>query len=69
MMPFFCIYISQGSVATCLKRGGIYKYDFVANLPMSLSAKEFWKSVKIWQSYEQEFSVLFFGLNGEVKIG
>jgi len=28
MMPFFCIHISQGSVATCLKRGGIFKHDF-----------------------------------------
>jgi len=32
MMPFFCIHISQGSVATCLKRGGILKHEFVANL-------------------------------------
>jgi len=32
MMPFFCIHISQGSVATRLKRGGIYKHEFVANL-------------------------------------
>ena len=31
-MPFFCIHISQGSVATCLKRGGIFKHKFVANL-------------------------------------
>jgi len=35
-------------------------YDFVANLPLSLPVKEFWKSVNIWGSYEQEFSVLFF---------
>jgi len=32
MMPFFCIHISQGSVATRLKPGGIFKHDFVANL-------------------------------------
>jgi len=31
-MPFFCIHISQGNVATCLKRGGIFKHEFVANL-------------------------------------
>jgi len=31
-MPLFCIDISQGSVATCLKRGGIYKHEFIANL-------------------------------------
>jgi len=27
MMPFFCIHISQGSVATCLRRGGIFKNE------------------------------------------
>jgi len=27
---------------------------------MSLPVKEFWKSVNIWGSYGQEFSVLFF---------
>ena len=40
MMPFFCIYISQGSVATCLKRGGIFKHKFVANLFTTESASE-----------------------------
>ena len=32
MMTFSDIHISQGSVATCLKRGGIFKYEFAANL-------------------------------------
>ena len=43
------IYISKGtcSVATQLRRDGIFKYDFVANLPLSLTVKEFWKSVDI----------------------
>ena len=27
MMPFFCIYISQGSVATRLGCGGVFVYD------------------------------------------
>ena len=35
------IHISQGSVATYLRCGGIFKYDFVANLPMSLPVKKF----------------------------
>jgi len=35
-----------------------------ANFPISLSAKEFWKSVNIWGSYGQEFSVLFFLTHG-----
>ena len=54
------IHISQGSVATYLRCGGIFKYAFVANLPVSLPVKECWKSVNIWGSYGQEFSVLFF---------
>jgi len=52
--------ISQGSVATHLKCGGIFKHDFVANLLLSLIVEEFWKSVNKWQSYVQEFLLLFF---------
>ena len=37
---FSDINISQGSVATYLKCGVIFKYEFVAHLPLSLSAKE-----------------------------
>ena len=57
---FSDIHISQGSVATYLRCGGKIKNEFVTNLPVSLSAKELWKSVIIWGSYGQEFSVLFF---------
>jgi len=53
---FLNIDISQGSVATYLRCSGIFKYEFVANLPVSLPVK----SVNIWGSYGQEFSVLFF---------
>ena len=59
---FSDICISQGSVATYVRCGGMFKYAFVANLPVSLSEKKFWKSVNIWGSYGQEFSVLFFWL-------
>ena len=38
---FLNIDISQGSVATRLKCGGISKYELVANLPASLPVKEF----------------------------
>jgi len=38
---FLNIDISQGSVATRLRRGGIFEYELVANLPMSLAVKEF----------------------------
>ena len=57
---FLNIDISQGSVATRLRCGGIFKYELVTNLPVSLPVKEFWKSVNIWGSYGQEFGVLFF---------
>jgi len=40
-MPFFCIHISQGSVATCLKCGGIFKHEFVANALQSRLVKKF----------------------------
>jgi len=57
---FTDIHISQGSVATYLGYGGIFKYQSVANFSLSLSMKELGKSVNIWRSYGQEFSVLFF---------
>jgi len=41
MMPFFCIHISQGIVAICLKRNGIFKHEFVANLLPSRLVKNF----------------------------
>ena len=44
MMPFFCIHISQGSVATRLKRGGIFKHEFVANLLPSWVVNFFFKN-------------------------
>jgi len=38
----------------------MFKYEFVANLPVSLPMKEFWKSVNIWGSYGQELCLVFF---------
>jgi len=37
----------------------MFRNEFVANLQVRLSAKEFWKSVNIWESYWQKFSVSF----------
>ena len=48
MMPFSDIHISQGSVARCLKRGGIFKDVFVANLLQSLIVKKILKSDNNW---------------------
>ena len=38
---FLNIDISQGSVATLLRCGGIFKQEFVASLPLSVTVKEF----------------------------
>jgi len=53
---FSDINISQDSVTTRLRCGGIFSYYFTANLSLSLTIKEFWKPVKIWQIYRHEFS-------------
>jgi len=50
LMPFFDIHISQGSVATCLRHGEIFKHEFVANFSVSLTAKEFWKQRKNFEN-------------------
>jgi len=50
--------ISQGSVVTQLRCGGLVNDDFVANLVMNLPVKEFFKSVNIWRSYWQYYSGL-----------
>jgi len=55
---FSDIHISQGSVATYVRCGEIFKNEFVGNLPLSLSLKESRKSVNIWGSYGQEFSAV-----------
>ena len=65
---FADIHISQGSVATYLRCGGIFKYQSVANLSLRLSVKEFRKSVNIWRSYGQELIVLFFWLTVYIHI-
>jgi len=38
---FSDIHISQGTVATYIRYGGIFKQKFVANLPLGLSGKNF----------------------------
>jgi len=61
---FSDIHISQGSVSTWLRRGGIFKHEFVANLLLSPLVKKFWKSGNSWWNYGQEFGVLFFLTHG-----
>jgi len=43
--------VLQGSVATWVNYGKIFNDLFIANLPLSVMVKEFWRSVRIWQSY------------------
>jgi len=59
---FSDINISQGSVLTCLRCGGIFSYHATgaANLSLSVTVKELGKLVKIWQSYHNEFGILLF---------
>ena len=59
-MLVFDITVSHGSVATRVRCGGMFDNDFIANLPLSLTVKEFWKSVNIWRSHRQKYNGMFF---------
>ena len=61
MMPFFCIHISQGSVATCLKHGGIFKHEFVENLlPSRLVKKKFENRITVSEVMAKSLVSCFF---------
>jgi len=47
-------------IVTHLMGGGIFHYRFITDLLLSLSVKEFWKSVSIWQTWRQKYSGIFF---------
>ena len=47
LVGFSVIHVSQGSVATYVRYGGMSTERCIANFPLSLSVKEFLKSVKI----------------------
>jgi len=49
------IYISQGSVSTQLRCGGIRSKQFITNFPENVQVKKFWKSVNIWWRYGQKY--------------
>jgi len=55
------INVSQGSVATYSRCGGIFNMHLTANLPRNLQVQKFCKSVKIWQNYGQESVAPFVG--------
>ena len=52
--------LSHGSVATHWRYGGKYYMGFVGNSFLFPAMKEFWKSIKNWQSHRPEFDVLLF---------
>jgi len=54
------INVSQGSVATLFRCGGIINNYFIANFPQSVPVKEFLKSVNIWRRYGQKYGGMFF---------
>ena len=58
------IYISQGSVATHLKCGGIFNGSFIANFLQIVAVKVFLKSANIWRRYELEYGVSLFLTHG-----
>jgi len=47
IVSFSCIYISQGSAATQLMCGRIFKNYFIANCPQNTPVTKFYKSVNI----------------------
>jgi len=50
-LQFLSTTVLQGRVATWVNNGGTFSDFFIANLLLSVSVKEFWRSVRIWQSY------------------
>jgi len=57
MAIFLNLDISQGSVATHWRCGGIFRYDLLQIYYWVCQWKKIWKSVSIWGSYGQEFIV------------
>jgi len=53
--------MSQGSVVTQLRCGGMFSNHFMTNFPQNAPVKKFWQSVNIWQRYGQNFVACFFG--------
>jgi len=59
-LRFLSTTVLQGSVATWVNDGGIFNDFFIANLLLSVMVKEFWRSVRIWQSCGKKYSGTFF---------
>jgi len=57
IMYAYFIDISQGSVETNLRHGGIYNNHIIANSVCSVPVKEFRKSLNNWLRYGQKWHV------------
>jgi len=53
-MYAYFIDISQGSVETHLRCGGICNNHVIANCLQSVPVKELWKSINNWRRYRQK---------------
>jgi len=58
---FYIFHISQGSVATQLRCGGMFSNQFITNFLQNAPVKKFWESVNISRRYGQNFVAYFFG--------
>jgi len=58
---FYIFHISQGSVATQLRCGGMFSNQFITNFPQNAPVKKFRESVNISQRYGHNFVAYFFG--------
>ena len=67
-MPFFCIHISQGDVATCLKLGGIFKHEYMAILLPNLLAKKIENRIIVGEVVAKSLLSCFFLTHGVVKL-
>jgi len=56
--------VLRGSVATRVNHGKIFNDFFIANLLLSVMVKEFWRSIRIWQSYGKKIKWHLFSGHG-----
>jgi len=56
--------VLQGSVATWVNDGEIFNDFYNAYLLLSVMVKEFWRSVRIWQSYGKKIKWHLFSGHG-----
>jgi len=56
--------ISQGSAATRLRRGGVFKYEFVTNILLSLTVKKFENRLIFGEVIGRSFVSCFFLTRG-----